>query len=61
MKTLRKGDDYKRVPGRTLEDRKSISDLLATGWQFCDLATWKRAVRDKEKTKKEEIKLDGRD
>lgn len=52
MKTLRKGDDFKRVPEGTQEDRKNISELLSTGWNFCDRATWKREARDKGKKKK---------
>jgi hypothetical protein len=53
-KTLRKGDKFKRVPERTQEDRKNISDLLASGWNFCDRATWKRQVRDKGKAEGKE-------
>ena len=49
MKTLRKGDKFKRVKDSTTDDRKAIKTLLGTGWAFCDRTTWKREVRDKGK------------
>lgn len=49
MKTLRKGDKFKRVKDATVDDRKALKTLLGAGWAFCDRSTWKREVRDKDK------------
>ena len=47
MKTLRKGNEFKRVKNKTQDDHASIKRLLSEGWKYCDKATWKREVRDK--------------
>lgn len=47
MKTLRKGNEFKRVKNKTQDDHASIKRHLGEGWKYCDKATWKREVRDK--------------
>ena len=49
MKTLRKGDKFKRVQDSTKADREALGKLVDSGWDFCDRATWKRECRDKGK------------
>jgi len=49
MKTLRKGEKFKRVKDSTAADCKAIRKLVDSGWSYCDRATWKREVRDKGK------------
>jgi hypothetical protein len=49
MKTLRKGNEFKRVKDSTVADRKAIRKLADSGWAYCDKQTWKKEVRDKDK------------
>ena len=49
MKTLRKGKKFQRVKDSTRADRKAVKKLVDSGWSYCDRATWKREVRDKDK------------
>lgn len=49
MKTLRKGDKFKKAADSTHADQKALKTLLADGWKYCDRTTWKREVRDKGK------------
>ena len=49
MKTLRKGGKFKRVKDSTAADCKAIRKLVDSGWSYCDRATQKREVRDKDK------------
>ena len=46
MKTLRKGDEFKRVQDSTVAHRKAIKKLVDSGWGYCDKTTW-RKNRDK--------------
>ena len=48
MKTLRKGDEFKRVKDSTVAHREAIKELVASGWSYCDKATW-RQMRDAKK------------
>ena len=45
MKTLRKGDEFKRMKDSTVAHRKAIKKLVDRGWEFCDKTTW-RKMRD---------------
>ena len=45
MKTLRKGGEFKRVKDSTPDNRKTIRNLVDSGWSFCDKKTW-REMRD---------------
>ena len=47
MKTLRKGDKFKRVKDSTRSDCEAVKKLVDSGWSYCDRATWKRECRDK--------------
>ena len=49
MKTLRKGDKFKRTQDTTVTDRKALRKLVDSGWSFCDKKTWKEECRDVEK------------
>ena len=48
MKTLRKGDDFKRVPDSSKKDYIAIQKLVADGWNFCDKTTWRKHRKKKE-------------
>ena len=48
MKTLRKGDEYKRLKNSTKADWSVIKKLVEDGWTFCDKTTW-RKLRGKDK------------
>ena len=50
MKILRKGDKFQKRKETTVDDLKAIKELVGAGWSYCDKATWKREVRDKDKT-----------
>jgi len=56
MKTLRKGDKFKKAADSTHADQKALKTLLADGWKYCDRTTWKREVRDKGK----KVETDGK-
>jgi len=46
VKTLRKGDKFKRLKNKTLKERAAIQHLVRNeGWEFCDKTTWKE-MRD---------------
>ena len=45
MKTLSKGDKFKRVKDSTVAHRKAIRKLVDSGWAYCDKKTW-REMRD---------------
>ena len=51
MKTLRKGDEFKRVKDSNEKDHAAIRKLRETGWEFCDKTTWRRLAGKK----KEEV------
>lgn len=53
MKTLKKENEFKRLPDSTSNDRKRIDDMINDGWIFVPKKEWKetRPVK-KEKTKK---------
>ena len=42
MKTLRKGDEFKRVKNSTKADWTAIKKLVADGWEFIDKTTWRK-------------------
>ena len=42
MKTLRKGELYKRMKDSTKADWGIIKKLVEDGWTFCDKTTWKK-------------------
>ena len=42
MKTLRKGDEFKRVKNSTKADWVVIKKLVADGWTFIDKTTWRK-------------------
>ena len=46
MKTLRKGDKFKRLKNKTPKEWDMIQHLVRNeGWEFCDKTTWKE-MRD---------------
>ena len=45
MKTLRKGEKFKRLKNSTKTDLGVIKKLVKDGWTFCDKTTW-RELRD---------------
>jgi hypothetical protein len=42
VKTLRKGDEFKRVKSSNKKDYAAIQKLRESGWEFCDKTTWRR-------------------
>ena len=47
MKTLRKGDEFKRVKNSTKAHWTAIKKLVADGWEFIDKTTWRKMRGDK--------------
>ena len=47
MKTLRKGEKFKRLKNSTKTDLDVIKKLVKDGWTFCDKTTWKKERGDK--------------
>ena len=46
MKTIRKGDKFKRLKNKTRKEWDMIQHLVRNeGWTFCDKTTWKE-LRD---------------
>ena len=45
MKTLRKGDKFKRLKDSTVAHCEAIKKLVDSGWSYCDKTTW-REMRD---------------
>ena len=45
MKTLRKGEKFKRLKNSSKADWDNIKKLVKDGWTFCDKTTW-RELRD---------------
>ena len=41
MKTLKKNDEYKRVPDSYKKDIEKIDKLLDSGWSFAPKKEWK--------------------
>jgi hypothetical protein len=48
MKTLRKGDEFKRLKNSTVAHLEAIKELVDSGWVYCDKTTW-RKMRDAKK------------
>jgi hypothetical protein len=48
VKTLRKGDEFKRVPDSNKKDYVAIQRLVDAGWRFCDKTTWREHRKEKE-------------
>ena len=47
MKTLRKGDEFKRLKNSTNADLDVIKKLVKDGWTFCDKTTGDKERGDK--------------
>ena len=54
MKTLRNGDEFKRVKDSSKKDYTAIRKLRESGWEFCDKTTWRKLSGKK----KEEVEDD---
>jgi len=61
MKTLKKGEDFKRVKDFSTDDLNNINSLIKYGWKYCSKQEYKDAFKT-EKTateiKTEEKKKD---
>jgi len=61
MKTLKKGEDFKRVKDFSYEDLNKMNSLLKEGWNYCSKQEYKETFKG-EKTvtevKSEEKKKD---
>lgn len=50
MKILRKNDEFRKMPEKSLEDVLTIRNLLSQGWNYCAKEVYKEFVNGK-KTK----------
>jgi hypothetical protein len=62
MKTLQKGEDFKRVKDFSYEDLSKMNDLLKEGWKYCSKKEYKdfykeqKSATEQKKEDKEEKK-----
>jgi len=45
MKILRKKDEFKKMPDKTIEDVLSINKLINSGWNYCPKKEYKDFYR----------------
>ena len=58
MKVLRKNDDFKRMPERSVADRKAIDSFISMGWNYSPKRVMKDFYKDSDKPEpkvKEEV------
>jgi len=58
MKTLRKNDDFKKMPDKNWLDHKNIEKMIGSGWKYVSRKEWKEfrgdvLVKEIEKDDKE--------
>lgn len=56
MKILRKGDDFKKMPERNMDDVNVIVNLVKQGWNYCSKSVYKNFFNSNEDLKKPELK-----
>lgn len=44
MKTLRKGNDFKRMSDKSLKEFSIIKSLLENGWNYCPKSEYKKSL-----------------
>jgi hypothetical protein len=44
MKTLRKGNDFKRMSDKSLKEFSIIKSLLENGWNYCSKSEYKKSL-----------------
>lgn len=44
MKTLRKGENFKRMPEKSINDYMAIKNLLNSGWDYCPKSEYKKTI-----------------
>lgn len=54
MKILRKNDDFRKMPEKSLEEVLAIRSLLNQGWKYCAKEVYKEFVNGKKVEKKVE-------
>ena len=57
MKILRKNDDFRKLPEKSVEDVLTIRNLLSQGWNYCAKEVYKEFVNGK-KAKEKNNKVD---
>ncbi len=58
MKTLKKENDYKRVPDKSYKDLEALNELLKDGWVYTPKKDWKENVRGEFKPDKKRSKTE---
>jgi hypothetical protein len=53
MKILRKNDDFKKMPDKTIDDALAINSLIRQGWNYCPRKVYKDFYRTEEPVKTE--------
>lgn len=59
MKILRKGDEFRKMPERSIEEVLAIKNLIYLGWNYCAKQVYKdfyKTVEKSEKVEKSEAK-----
>ena len=54
MKTLRKGNDFKRLADSSLKDLKEINSYIKSGWKYSPKKDYKDTYKKVEKTSTDE-------
>lgn len=58
MKILRKGDDFKKMSERNMDDVNVIINLVKQGWNYCSKSAYKDFFNSNQDLKKPELKLE---
>lgn len=45
MKTLKRGNDFKRLKDSSVEDHKVIDQLIKSGWNYSNKKDWKDSLK----------------
>lgn len=56
MKILRKKDDFKKMPDKSIEDVLKINSLIKDGWNYCPKKVYKDFYKVEEKPIEEKPK-----
>lgn len=54
MKILRKGDEFRKMPERSIEEVLIIKNLIYLGWNYCAKQVYKDFYKTVEKPEKEQ-------
>jgi hypothetical protein len=57
MKILRKNDDFKKMPDKSMKDLVQIKNLLQSGWNYCSKEEYKKVFNVKKKEEEKTVKV----